>query len=66
MEEKMSRTTTDYRCPTHNQQLHFVLRADAGWCGQCRVYVQAADVPMSALDPHLQAKREAAQQPKHK
>lgn len=55
---------SNYRCPRHDLVLRFVLKGGAGWCSDCKAYVQAAGVPMPALDPHIQAKREAAQQPK--
>ena len=51
-------SVTEYLCPTHSTRLMYVLKGGAGFCSQCRLYVQAGGVPMPALDrPTAERKR---------
>jgi hypothetical protein len=39
-----------YLCPVHSIELSYVLRGGAGYYRDCCLYVQAAGVPMPALE----------------
>lgn len=48
-----------FYCPRHTErQLIFMLKGGAGYCSACRLYTQALDVPMPAVDkPEQERKR---------
>ena len=53
----------DYLCPTHSTtRLMFVLKGGAGYCSQCRMYVQAAGVlvPSKATGSQILQKEQKA------
>ena len=40
----------EHRCPQHNALLLYVLKGGAGFCPECSLYVQAANIPMPELE----------------
>ncbi len=43
-----TQTAAEFVCPTHSAPLIYVLKGGVGYCPKCRLYVQAAGVPMPA------------------